>query len=902
MIAGGAQRTQHKAGSPGLAIGDAAASPVAEVLSRLGSSSSGLSATEAAERLESVGPNAVRSYGVRVWAVLARQLRSALLLLLAVTAIASFFLGNRSDAVVIGIILVASVGLGFVNEYRAERATAALHSNVRHTTVVLRDGAAARVDVTELVPGDVVRLVLGDVVPADIRLLDVVDLECDESVLTGESEPAVKTTDAVPEGAATADLSDCAFMGTIVHGGTGTGVVVSTGVNAEFGRIARGLGDREPETDFQRGLRSFSVLLLQVALVLTSLIVLINLLLDRPLIESLLFALAIAVGITPQLLPAVVSTALASGSRRLAAQKVLVKRLVCIEDLGDVDFLITDKTGTLTTGRIAFVEAVPLDGNSAEHTVLHGLLATETETAGPGQRIAANAMDTALWESAGEVGGQADRYRRIDGVPFDHSRRMASALTAGPDGDATFLVVKGAPESVLARCVEASADARERLAQLFDEGRRVVAVATKNLDGSRTRVGADDEHDLHLTGFLVFSDEPKESARHSLDRLARLGITVKVATGDNAQVAERVCAELGLGSAGSVTGAELGRLDDDQFAEIAQRATVFARVSPEQKARLVRALRGHGRAVGFLGDGVNDALALHAADVGISVDSGTDVAKDAADVVLLEKDLGVLADGVTEGRRTFANTIKYVLMSTSSNFGNMFSAAAASAVLTFLPMLPSQILLNNLLYDSSQLALPGDRVDPEELRAPSHWDIGFIRRFMLFFGPLSSLFDFVTFGLMLGVFHAGPELFRTGWFVESLATQILIVFAIRTRRTPFIRSRPSRTLIVTVAVVLAVGIGVTYSPFADDLGFTSLPLGFFAMLVVLIVGYLVLIEFAKRLFYAEPLHHPPPSPRRGRRRRLHRRAAHFGTGARLPVVVARVANSASGHAASKGGG
>ncbi|MEV1134347.1 magnesium-translocating P-type ATPase [Rhodococcus coprophilus] len=892
MIGKGAQQEQHTAGSSGLAICDAAALPVDEVLARLGSSSSGLSAAAAAERLETVGPNAVRSYRVRAWAVLARQLRSALLLLLAVTAVASFFLGNRSDAVVIGIILVASVGLGFFNEYRAERATAALHSQVRHNTVVLREGEATRVDVTELVPGDVVRLVLGDVVPADLRLSEVVDLECDESVLTGESEPAEKNTDVVPEGTATADLTGCAFMGTIVHAGTGTGVVVSTGANAEFGRIARGLGDREPETDFQRGLRSFSVLLLQVALVLTSMIVVINLLLDRPLIESLLFALAIAVGITPQLLPAVVSTALASGSRRLAARKVLVKRLVCIEDLGDVDILITDKTGTLTTGRIAFVEAVPLDGESAEHTVLHGLLATETEVGGSGKRIATNAMDTALWESAGETGRQVERYRRVDGVPFDHSRRMTSALVATPGDDAKFLVVKGAPESVLGRCVEASAAARETLAQLFDRGRRVVAVAAKDLDAARTRAGADDERDLHLTGFLVFSDEPKESARQSLGRLAELGITVKVATGDNSQVAERVCTELGLTSGGSVTGTELARLDDEQFTEVARRATVFARVSPEQKARLVRALRGEGRSIGFLGDGVNDALALHVADVGISVDSGTDVAKDAADVVLLEKDLGVLADGVTEGRRTFANTIKYVLMSTSSNFGNMFSAAAASAVLTFLPMLPSQILLNNLLYDSSQLALPGDRVDPEELRAPSHWDIAFIRRFMLFFGPLSSLFDFVTFGLMLGVFHAGPELFRTGWFVESLATQILIVFAIRTRRTPFIRSRPSRALIVTVAVVLAVGIGVTFSPFADDLGFTRLPLGFFLMLVVLIVAYLVLIEFAKRLFYAEPLHRLPPSPRRGRRHRLHRRAAHFSTAAHLPPLVLRRGSSA----------
>ncbi|ATQ32080.1 magnesium-translocating P-type ATPase [Rhodococcus ruber] len=865
---------------PKIVPGDAASDDIVDVLSRLNTSPAGLSGAEAAARLARVGPNAVRSYRVSALAVLGRQLRSALLLLLTATALASFFLGDRNDAVIIGIILVASVGLGFVNEYRAELATAALHSRVRHTAVVLRDGTPARVDVAELVPGDIVRLVLGDIVPADMRLLETADLECDESVLTGESEPATKTTGPVPPGTALADLSDCAFMGTVVHAGTGTGVVVATGADAEFGRIAVGLGEREPETDFQIGLRRFSVLLLQVAVVLTSMIVIINLLLDRPLLEALLFSLAIAVGITPQLLPAVVSTALATGSRRLAQRKVLVKRLVCIEDLGDVDILVTDKTGTLTDGRIGFVAALAADGAAAPRVLLHGLLATETE-GGPGARVATNAMDAALWEAADETGRTVDDYTRLDGLPFDHDRRMTSALVRGP-GDETLVVVKGAPESVLARCRDVADAAHGTLAALFAQGSRVVAVATRAVPGRRDRIAADDERNLQLSGFLVFLDRPKVSAAESLRRLAGLGITVKVATGDNPQVAEKVCAELGLVSGGSVTGAELEGLDDARFAEIAGRATVFARVSPEQKARLVRTLRAHGRSVGFLGDGVNDALALHAADVGISVDSATDVAKDAADVVLLEKDLGVLADGVTEGRRTFSNTIKYVLMSTSSNFGNMFSAAAASAVLTFLPMLPSQILLNNLLYDTSQLAIPGDRVDDEQLHAPSHWDISFIRRFMLFFGPISSLFDFLTFGIMIGVFQAGPELFRTGWFVESLATQTLIVFAIRTRRTPFLRSRPSWGLIATVAGVLAVGIGLTVSPLADDLGFATLPLGFFLTLVVLVVGYLVLIEFAKRLFYAEPLRHLPPLRWRGHEHRVHRRAARFSTRVRVP--------------------
>ncbi|ANZ24337.1 Mg(2+) transport ATPase, P-type [Rhodococcus aetherivorans] len=860
-----------------IAAADAAAGESTDVLSRLQSSSTGLSSADAAARLAVAGPNAVRSHGVSALAVLGRQLRSALLLLLSATAVASFFLGDRNDAVIIGVILLASIGLGFVNEYRAERASAALHSRQRHTVVVLRDGAAATIDVTELVPGDVVHLVLGELVPADLRLLSATGLECDESVLTGESEPAAKSVDPVPPGTALADLAGCAFMGTVVHAGTGTGVVVATGADAEFGRIAVGLGEREPETEFQIGLRRFSVLLLQVAVALTATIVVTNLVLQRPLIESLLFAFAIAVGITPQLLPAVVSTSLAEGSRRLARRKVLVKRLVCIEDLGDIDILLTDKTGTLTDGRIGFREALAPSGAPSSAALLHGLLATETDTdTAGGVRLGSNALDTALWAAAGPTGPVADGYTRLATLPFDHERRMSSTLVRGPDGE-SLIVVKGAPETVLDRCADVGTAAHTVLNGLFAQGSRVVAVASKPAPGHADRLVPDDEHGLILTGFLVFLDRPKTSAAASLTRLAALGITVKVATGDNPQVAEKVCADLGLVSGGSLTGSDLAGLDDAQFSEAALRATIFARVSPEQKARLVETLRTHGRSVGFLGDGVNDALALHTADVGISVDSATDVAKDAADVVLLEKDLGVLADGVTEGRRTFTNTIKYVLMSTSSNFGNMFSAAAASAVLDFLPMLPSQILLNNLLYDTSQLAIPGDRVDEEQLHAPSHWDIAFIRRFMLFFGPISSLFDFITFGIMLGVFAAGPELFHTGWFVESLATQTLIVFAIRTRRVPFLRSRPSLGLVLTVAGVLAVGIAITVSPLGADLGFTPLPIGFFLTLVVLVIGYLVLIEYAKRVFYAEPMRYLPAVRWRGHEHRIHRRAARFST-------------------------
>lgn len=847
-----------------------AGAPVEQVLGWLDSSAAGLSSAEAAARLARHGPNAVQTHHVNALAVLGRQLRSAVLILLAGTAIVSYFLGDSMQAVIIGIILAASIGLGFVNEYRAEHAAAELHGRVRHNALVRRDAKFVSVAVTDLVPGDVIRLSLGEAVPADVRLIEVTGLECNESILTGESMGSEKSPEAVPAGAELAESTDLAFMGTIVSAGEGIGVVYATGKDAEFGRIAAGLDKRQPETDFQVGLRRFSYLLLQVAIALMVVILASNLLLHKPIIDSVLFSLAIAVGITPQLLPAVVSTSLATGSRQLAKAKVLVKRLVCIEDLGDIDILITDKTGTLTEGRIRLVDAIDPAGNPAEPVRRLGLLATDVDLESGG--VSANPLDAALWESPQPRQLVGEAVRRVATLPFDHERRASSVLV--DDNGARLLVVKGAPEQVLARCPATAAVAEQTLAGLFAAGRRVVAVATRPA-AELTGITASDERDLTLAGLLVFADEPKAAARQSLSQLAALGIELKIATGDNARVAEKVCADLGLASKGTVTGAELEPLDDEGFVEAAQNHTIFARISPEQKARLIVSLRRNGRSVGFLGDGVNDALALHAADVGISVDSATDVAKDAADVVLLEKDLGVLATGVAEGRRIFANTIKYVLMGTSSNFGNMFSAAAASALLPFLPMLPSQILLNNLLYDSSQLAIPTDRVDEEQLHAPSHWNVAFIRRFMLIFGPISSLFDFLTFGLMLGVLHAGAIEFRTGWFVESLATQTLIIFAIRTRMVPFFRSRPSVQLAVTSLTVVAVGVALTISPLAHTLGFTPLPWQFFAVLAGFVAVYLVLVELAKLMFYAEPMIHPGPRRTRGDAHRIRRRAARF---------------------------
>ncbi|MDQ2738144.1 MAG: magnesium-translocating P-type ATPase [Actinomycetota bacterium] len=851
--------------------------PAAAVLQRFETSGdAGLSQDEVTRRRGRYGPNAVSSHRARFLPVLWHQLKSPLLGLLMSAAVASYFVGERSDAVIIGLIVALSVGLGFVNEYRAEKAAEALHSQIHHETVVIRAGSPARVDVAELVPGDVVELRLGDIVPADIRLLEVTSLACDEAVLTGESLPVDKTAQPVPAGTPLAELTGCALMGTVVHAGSGRGVVVATGRATEFGKIAAGLSTHQLDTEFQVGLRKFSLLLVYVAASLTTLIFVINVLLHKPILDALLFSLAIAVGITPQLLPAVVSSSLAAGSRRMRLRKVLVKRLVCIEDLGDVDVLFTDKTGTLTLGRIDYMRAVPSGPTSPTELLQWGLLCTENAVT-EGKAVGGNPLDQALWASPAAAAVQKNLagYTQHGVLPFDHERSMVSVLLRDSGGQLT-LVTKGAPETVLERCVDVPPAARKALAAEFAAGNRVVAVAARTATTDSEPVAAD-EHDLRLLGLLVFRDPPKPDAAAALRRLAGLGIAVKVVTGDNPAVAAKVCHDLGLGDGGALTGKDVDELADEALAAAINTTTIFARVSPEHKARIVRVQRRSGGGVAFLGDGVNDALALHAADVGISVDSGTDVAKDAADVILLEKDLDVLADGVVEGRRIFANTIKYVLMGTSSNFGNMFSAAGASLFLSFLPMLPSQILLNNLLYDSSQLAIPTDNVDEEQLRRPSHWDIKFIRRFMIYFGPLSSVFDFITFAVMLWVFHSGPAQFRSGWFVESLATQTLVIFAIRTRRIPFFRSHPSLPLTLAAISVVIVGAVLPATPLAHTLGFQPLPGGFFAAVSGMVVGYLALIEIGKKIFYRTANTNPKTRRPYNNKRHQQRRAAQFSS-------------------------
>ena len=856
-----------------------AAMPPEEVLNLLGTSGAGLTAAEAEVRLGSFGPNAVRSHHASALSVLVRQLKSALLLLLIAAAVISAFVGQGTDAIIIGVIIAASVGLGFVNEYRAERAAEALHSSIRHMVTVFRGGEPTRLEVTHLVPGDVLHLDVGSIVPADMRLLTASGLECDESILTGESVPAVKSPDPVAAGAALAELSSCLFMGTVVSEGSGDAVVVATGARTQFGVIATGLGEQQPQTEFQLGLSRFSILLARVGGALSLAIFVVNIILGRPLIDAVLFSLAVAVGITPQLLPAVVSTSLATGSRRLAHKKVLVKRLVCIEDLGDIDVLFTDKTGTLTDGHVGFQRAIDPSGTEDDDVFLLGLVCNEAMISN-GKPVGGNPLDIALWEDPRSGSLASGEFARVSLAPFDHDRRLVSVLV---DHDGQRLIItKGAPETLLARCVDVDAGAREVVDREFAAGNRVVAVASRGGTGLEG-ITPSDEHDLHLAGYLVFSDNPKPTAGASIARLSGLGVTVKIVTGDNAVVAESVCRTLGVASEGTLTGSDLDAMSEEELQERVSGTTIFARVSPEQKAMILRAQRAAGSAVAFLGDGVNDALALHHADVGISVDTATDVAKDAADIILLERDLDVIADGVAEGRRIFANTIKYVLMGTSSNFGNMFSVTVAAAFLPFLPMLPSQILLNNLLYDASQMTIPTDNVDEEQLARPSHWDVAFIRRFMVRIGPISSIFDFATFAVMLWVFDAGPSLFRSGWFVESLATQTLVVFVIRTRRVPFFRSRPSKPLLASMITVVTIGALLPGSPLGPPLGFSTLPLAFFLVLVVFVVAYLASVELGKVIFFKAYTGTIPKPLQRGRPHRVHRIAARWSHHAPLPV-------------------
>jgi Mg2+-importing ATPase len=869
-----------------LDLGTAATLDPGAVLERLGTGDRGLDHGEAMRRLQETGPNVLRVHATSGWRVLLNQLKNPLLPLLVGAAVVSGLTGGVTDAGIIVVMVAISVGLGFVNEFRSEKSVEELHDQIHHTATVIREGRPRTLDVTDLVPGDLVQLSIGDLVPADVRLLEVDSFSCDEAVLTGETLPVDKRIGSIGRPSSPLDLPPCAFMGTVVKSGSAQAVVVRTGADTELGRIATLLGERAPETSFQRGLRDFSRLLVRITAVLVIAIFIVNVAIGRPMIDAVLFSLAVAVGMTPALLPAIVTISLSTGAKRMATRSVLVRRLVAIEDFGNIQVLFTDKTGTLTEGEITYRASLDPKGALDDRAFSLGLECTDVVLEGD-VPTGGNALDQALWRAPGATTASDGSWARLGDAPFDYDRRRMSVLLDGPEG--RIVVTKGAPESVLEACTNLPTEAMATVGREFDAGTRLVAVAIRDASALAS-VGSDDEHDLTLVGFLAFVDPPKADAAASLQRLADLGIEVKVVTGDNERVARRVCEDLGVRVGRVLTGAQMESMPDEELGRTLPDTTIFARVAPEQKSRIIRLARGHGLDVGYMGDGVNDAVALHDADVGISVDSATDVAKDAADILLLRKDLGTLADGVVEGRRIFANTIKYILMATSSNFGNMFSAAAASAFLKFLPMLPSQILLNNLLYDTSQTTIPTDLVDPEMVARPARWDTRFIRRFMTYFGPISSLFDVATFAVMLRVFHAGESLFQTGWFVESLATQTFVIFVIRTRRVPFLRSRPSTAQLIATLACAGAGVLIPYiPPVARLFGFTALPWTFLLIVALFVVAYLTLAELGKAWFFRGPTPTPPPAVHFDalRRRRVRKLVPRWSRGKGHPAATSR---------------
>jgi P-type Mg2+ transporter len=811
----------------------------------------GLTFDEAAARLRRHGPNELaRTSRFALIRELARQLANPLVLILLVACALSASFGQVVSAAVIGLMVFLSLGLNFTQAYRSRAAVERLRAQVGQTATVLRDAVEREIPVREVVPGDVVHLRAGDLVPADGRLVSARDLFVNEAALTGESLPVEKHVARGSDGAASPSAAALdVFRGTSVVSGLGVAVVELTGPATQFGRIAATLAGRMPDTEFERGTRQFGYLILQMVVFLVLFVFLVNALLRRDLIESFLFSVALAVGLTPELLPMIVTVTLARGAVRMARRKVVVKHLAAIENFGSMDILCSDKTGTLTRGQITVDRHVNARGESDETTIRLAALNSAYQT---GLR---SPMDEAILAHEHPA---VSEFRRIDEIPFDFQRRRVSVVVERDGG--RLLITKGAPESVVPLCGRVERDGAQRpldaaeaeaLAALFrrlsGDGYRVLAVASRAVDLQEAYAVAD-ERDLVFVGFAAFLDPPLEGVAETLAALRADGITVKIITGDNEVVTRTVCAAVGVDGSEIVLGEAVERMTDPALGAVAERTTIFARVSPIQKNRIVRALHARGHVVGCVGDGINDAPALRSADVGISVQNAVDVAKDAADIILLEKRLAVLHDGVIEGRRSFGNIMKYVLMGTSSNFGNMLSMALASLVLPFLPMLPLQILLNNFLYDCAQVPIPGDRVDAGYMQKPRRWNIAFIRRFMLTIGPLSSLFDLATFAVMLQVFHAPPALFRAGWFVESLATQTLVIFVIRTADRPW-RSRPSASLAVGVGACVVLGTLLPFTPAAPWLGFAPLPLPFFAFLALMVLAYLAVVEVAKRRFY-----------------------------------------------------
>jgi P-type Mg2+ transporter len=805
----------------------------------------GLTSQEAEAKLREYGPNdptpTKRRSGITELLFL---FLNPLVIILLIAAALAGFLGQLVDASIIIVMVVVGILINFFQTYRSQLAIEKLRAQVAPAATVLRDGRWQDIPRHDVVPGDVVRLGAGDLVPADSRLLVSRDLYVHQAALTGESLPAEKEA-SQDESSSVPDARNKVFLGTSVVSGTATAIVLSTGRRTAFGDIAERLAQRPAETPFDQGLRRFGFLIMRAVVFLVLFLIIVSVALHHDPLQSLLFAVALAVGLTPEFLPMITSVTLAKGAVVMARNDVIVKHLSAIQNFGSIDVLCSDKTGTLTSGRMVLDRTLGVFGAPAERPLQLAYLNSKFET---GIR---SPLDTAILQQA--ITGIGN-YEKCDEIPFDFERRRLSIVLARDEE--RLLITKGSPEGILGLLAgyevddvvhpidhETLARCRETYESLSGKGFRVLAIAYKNVP-VRSRYSRADERDLILAGFLAFGDPLLPDARAAISALRRDGVEVKIITGDSDLVASYICDDVGIDHKKIVLGEEIERMSDSALAHVADQTKVFARVSPAQKNRILLALKHRGHVVGFMGDGINDAPSLRAADVGISVSSAVDVARDAADIILLERGLSVLHQGILEGRKAFGNVMKYLLMGTSSNFGNMLSMAGASLFLPFLPMLPTQILLNNFLYDMAQVTIPTDNVDKAYVRKPQHWDINLIRNFMVFIGPISSLYDFLTFYVLLHFLRAGPAEFRTGWFVESLATQTLVLFVIRTSRSPM-RSRPSRALTATTLFIVAIGTALPFTPLAETLGFTPLPALYFAFLVVATITYLLLVEIAK---------------------------------------------------------
>ena len=840
---------------------------IGESLAELDALPTGLSEKDAEKRLAEFGKNEINTAKKKnFFADMFERFSSPLVVQLLVIAVVSAIIGESLSSIIVGCMILLSVGLSYILDQRSNQEVEALGKRVQSRTYVLRDGVETEIKMSEVVPGDIVLLQAGAIVPADVRIISCKDFFVSESALTGESMPVEKNAQVSGDKNLSAlELPNACFMGSSVTSGTAKALVIHTGTKTIFGSLSQKLSEKREETSFDRGIRSFTWLMIRFMLILVSVVFCIVGITKGNWLEALLFSLSVAVGLTPEMLPMMVTVNLAKGALAMAKKKVIVKKLPAIQNLGSINILCTDKTGTLTQDRVFLEHHVDIIGNKSEEVLNYAYLNSYFQTG------LKNLLDRAVIE---HVDLNVDECRLVDELPFDFQRRRMSVIVEY-EGD-NVLICKGAVEEIYSCCTHYQideeiyplidmirADLFEEVEKLNREGFRVLGLAYREFPTDKKVFTIEDESKLILLGYIAFMDPPKESATEAIHLLNKAGVHVKVLTGDNGLVTRKVCSEVGIEFDKVISGTELSRMDEAQFTQAVAEQTVFVKLTPAQKEQIVKELRRQGNVVGFMGDGINDATALKAADVGISVDSAVDVAKESADIVLLEKSLLVLEEGIIEGRKIFANIIKYIRMGASSNFGNMFSVLGASYLLPFLPMQPIQILTNNLLYDFSQIGIPLDRVDPEQVAKPVHWNIENIKRFMIFIGPISSIFDYATFALMWFFFKTSDflnpglssgqqdqlaRLFQTGWFVESLLTQTLIVHIIRTRKIPFIQSRASPPMIFTTLLVMAIGVWLPYSPLAPLLGFVPLPATYFMWIAGYLVTYSVITHKVKTWF------------------------------------------------------